>query len=106
VISCNFGGLRAMDDNEGDGPVLPAFLDLKTGALYALCDWCRCYHKHGPPAGWRQAHCHGPSPYRETGYTMRLVGVMTPAMLASVGRLRRAAEARARLREVRRPAKT
>ena len=37
------------------------------------CVYCEGYHHHGPEPGFRVAHCGGsPSPYRETGYFLRL----------------------------------
>ena len=38
------------------------------------CVYCEGYHHHAPEAGYRRAHCGGnpSSPYRETGYFLRL----------------------------------
>ena len=37
------------------------------------CVFCERYHHHAPEPGFRVAHCgDSPSPYRETGYFLRL----------------------------------
>ena len=36
------------------------------------CVFCEGYHHHGPEPGYRAAHCAPESPYRETGYFLRL----------------------------------
>jgi hypothetical protein len=50
--------------------------------LYAMwCPWCRRPHTHGDNAGQavtnRAAHCHTDSPFRDTGYTLHVVGCIS-----------------------------
>ncbi len=68
----------------------PKVLAYETPAgLTFWCVHCREWHRHGPGAGHRQAHCFRPSPYRETGYDLVVVGPMTQQIKRSIGRRRR-----------------
>jgi hypothetical protein len=37
-----------------------------------FCRHCQTHHYHGADPGHRVAHCSAPSPYRDTGYILRL----------------------------------
>lgn len=62
-----------MEGIETHIPVLPAYVD--ADCLRVWCIHCRCWHVHGLPAGHRGSHCFkADSPYRQTGYFLRIVG--------------------------------
>lgn len=54
-------------------PVLVAFEKNNMGDLAVWCLYCRCWHYHSPPEGFRTAHCMEPSPFRKTGYVIKRV---------------------------------
>jgi len=57
-------------------PVLPAFVH-DDGQVNVWCIYCGAWHHHGGGDGHRAAHCsHPDSPYRETGYVLRQVGLV------------------------------
>ena len=44
-----------------------------TGGWSFWCPFCRTWHRHGPGAGHKVAHCTEPdSPFKKTGYHVRL----------------------------------
>jgi hypothetical protein len=67
-------------------PFLDAYID-DTGMACVWCRYCLEWHQHGPYNGHRVAHCPFPhygiegewveSPYRETGYNLRIHGPLT-----------------------------
>ncbi len=36
------------------------------------CQYCRHYHTHSPMPGHRLAHCAGDTPFKQTGYILKL----------------------------------
>ena len=69
------------DIDPADVPVLDAYIDA-TGELSVWCAYCRRWHAHANYEGHRLAHCDGETPYRRTGYVLRRVGLLTPAVKA------------------------
>jgi hypothetical protein len=55
-----------------DPPVLDAEPDPRGTGWRVWCRHCHCYHRHGALEGHRVAHCRRDTPYRETGYVLRL----------------------------------
>jgi hypothetical protein len=60
---------------EAEAPTLDAYSSAAGWEVY--CDHCHRWHKHGHGAGHRVAHCDANSPYKRTGYVLRLAGEMT-----------------------------
>lgn len=53
-------------------PTLPAYATLG-GSWRVWCRYCSRWHQHGAQPGHRAAHCRVEhSPYRRTGYILRL----------------------------------
>ena len=42
------------------------------GGLKFFCKYCKKYHLHGRGLGHRSAHCGADTPYKETGYILKL----------------------------------
>lgn len=72
--------------NESDIPHLPAFENDTPGhapVVKVWCKYCKQYHIHGGgehAEGHRVAHCwRADSPYKQTGYILRVVGTWDDA---------------------------
>jgi hypothetical protein len=61
--------------DENGIPILDAYIrDQQEGFLDVWCKFCGCYHHHGRGEGHRVAHCWTKdSPYKQTGYILRIV---------------------------------
>lgn len=70
-----------------DYPVVQAFVSKCKKQSHVWCPFCQDWHGHGPNDGHRTAHCINPqSPFKETGYRLRVVGEMTEKLRKSIRR--------------------
>lgn len=74
-----------MTGAKGELPVLPAYAC--RGAWWVWCPWCAALHCHGAGPGHRTAHCReADSPYRQSGYVLKLTGPVRSLTAARPGR--------------------
>lgn len=65
-------------------PVLPAYACRKS--WWVWCPWCAALHCHTAWPGHRKAHCReADSPYRESGYVLKLAGTVSSLTAARPG---------------------
>lgn len=64
--------------NDKDIPVVDAVVRTDGKGLKMYCRYCKQWHLHGEGEGHRVAHCNNDSPYKKTGYILRLKQEQTP----------------------------
>ena len=62
-----------MNNNCNQYPVLYAIPRSDKGFLSAWCPFCKKWHNHGKGEGHRVAHCGEGSPFKKTGYVLKVV---------------------------------
>lgn len=61
-----------------DIPVVDAVFQVDGVCLKMWCQYCKQWHFHGKGEGHRRAHCIKDTPYKKTGYILRLKKEQTP----------------------------